>query len=95
MNFEIAALWSAVQRMIHDVLAALPTLGLALLAFALLAVGGAGMKALAIRLSTKYRRHRNVGLVLGRLAQWIITFIGVLVALSILIPTFKAGDLIQ
>jgi small conductance mechanosensitive channel len=36
-----------------------------------------------------------VGLVLGRLAQWVTLFIGLLVSLSIIIPTFRAGDLVE
>jgi small-conductance mechanosensitive channel len=33
--------------------------------------------------------------VLGRLSQWGIGFVGLLVAFSILLPSFRAGDLIQ
>jgi small-conductance mechanosensitive channel len=95
MSMDIRAVWATIQQMINDIIAALPTLGLALLVLALFALLAAGFKALVTRLSAKYRRHRNLGLVLGRLSQWFVTFIGILVALSIVIPTFKAGDLIQ
>jgi len=34
-------------------------------------------------------------MVLGRLSQGIVILVGLFVALSIVIPTFKAGDLVQ
>jgi len=42
-----------------------PTLGLALFIFALLATVATGMKAVVIGLSTRYRRHHDLGVVLG------------------------------
>jgi small-conductance mechanosensitive channel len=49
-----------------------------------------------VRRLTSQRRHaRNLGLVLGRLAQWTTILIGLFISLSIVIPTLKAGDLIQ
>jgi small conductance mechanosensitive channel len=41
------------------------------------------------------RNRRNIGLVLGRLVHWAFTLINVLIALSILLPSFQAADLIQ
>ncbi|BAY45331.1 MscS mechanosensitive ion channel [Scytonema sp. HK-05] len=38
---------------------------------------------------------RNLGLVLGRLAQGATILLGLFVSLSIVIPTFRAGDLVQ
>ncbi|MHC5829262.1 MAG: mechanosensitive ion channel domain-containing protein, partial [Nostoc sp.] len=53
------------------------------------------IKALVKRLTRNRRYARNLGLVLGRLAQGVTVLIGLFIALSIVIPTFKAGDLIQ
>jgi small-conductance mechanosensitive channel len=39
--------------------------------------------------------HATTPLILGRLAQWITVLIGLFISLSIVIPTLKAGDLIQ
>ncbi|HZH97839.1 MAG TPA: mechanosensitive ion channel family protein, partial [Fimbriimonadaceae bacterium] len=38
---------------------------------------------------------RGVGVVLGRLAQYAISVVGILIALSAALPTFRAGDIIQ
>gem|GEM_PF-1269911 len=71
---------------------ALPNLGAALFVFVLCYGAGKGVKVLVIRVTNQRRRHCNLGVVLGRLAQWGIGFVGLLVAFSILLPSFKAGD---
>lgn len=45
--------------------------------------------------SERRKRHRNVGLVLGRLAQGLMVFLGLMVALVIALPTFKPAQLVE
>jgi small-conductance mechanosensitive channel len=78
--------------MMHAVITLLPNLGAALFVFVLCYGAGKGVKAPVIRVTNQRRRYRNLGVVLGRLAQWGIGFVGLLVAFSILLPSFKAGD---
>ncbi|MBD2593594.1 mechanosensitive ion channel family protein [Nostoc spongiaeforme FACHB-130] len=95
MNAEISAAWDKVQSMIDGFIALLPNMVLALIVFILFLVVASRVKALVKRLTRNRRYARNLGLVLGRLAQGIIILIGLFIALSIVIPTFKAGDLVQ
>lgn len=44
---------------------------------------------------TRLHSHRNAGLAGGRLAQGVVLFIGLLIALSVALPTFQPGDVIQ
>jgi len=44
---------------------------------------------------TKRKKSRNLGLVLARLSQGVIILVGAFVALAIIVPSFKPGDLIQ
>ena len=53
------------------------------------------LKLLVKRLTRRHRQARNLGMVLGRLAQGTVILLGLFVALSIVVPTFKAGDLVQ
>jgi small-conductance mechanosensitive channel len=69
-----------------------------LLALAVFAVFYAVARAItwAIRRATEKRGHgRNVAIVIGRLGQGLVILIGLLVALSIALPTFKPGDVVQ
>ena len=54
-----------------------------------------GVRRTVRRLTEQRRRHRNVGLVVGRLAQGFIVFLGLMVGLVIALPTFKPAQLIE
>ena len=47
------------------------------------------------RVSNRYRRHRSLGLVLGRLVQWSILLAGALVTAVIVFPNFTPARLIE
>jgi small conductance mechanosensitive channel len=46
-------------------------------------------------LSNRYRRQRNLGLVMGRLIQWLVLLIGVLVTAVIIFPNFTPARMIE
>ncbi len=95
MNLEISTAWAKVQGMINGTIALLPNIALALIVFLLFVFVGRWIKRLVKRLTSNRRQARNVGMVLGRLAQGLTVLLGLFIALSIVIPTFKAGDLVQ
>ena len=92
---SVSTAWDKIQGMIEGVIILLPNLVLALIVFALFWFGAIAIRTLVKRLTRRYRHARNLGLVLGRLSQGLTILIGLFVALSIVIPTFKAGDLVQ
>jgi small-conductance mechanosensitive channel len=81
--------------MINGFIALLPNIVLALIVFAIFFLVAGAIRRLVRRLTSQRRHARNLGLVLGRLAQWTTILIGLFISLSIVIPTLKAGDLIQ
>jgi small conductance mechanosensitive channel len=95
MNAEISAVWKQIQGMIDGFLILLPNLVLALIVFGLFFFIAGTVKKLVKRVTRNRRQARNLGLVLGRLAQGTIILLGLFISLSILIPTFQAGDLVQ
>jgi small-conductance mechanosensitive channel len=95
MNTEISTAWNKVQNMINGFMVLLPNIVLALIVFAFFFFVAGKIKGLVKRLTRKHRQARNLGLVLGRLAQGVTILIGLFIALSIVIPSFKAGDLVQ
>ena len=97
MNFQTAvtAAWNKIGRMIDSFIVMLPNIVLAVIVFILFFFAARWLKLLVKRLTRRHRQARNLGLVLGRLAQGIVILIGLFVALSIVIPTFRAGDLVQ
>ena len=95
MNLAISKAWDKIQGMINGLIVMLPNIVLALIVFFLFWFVARGLKSLVKRLTRRHRQARNLGLVLGRLSQGIVILVGLFVALSIVIPSFKAGDLIQ
>jgi small-conductance mechanosensitive channel len=97
MNFQesIAAAWAKIGGLINGFIVLLPNIVLAAIAFIAFFFAARWLKMLVKRLTRRHRQARNLGMVLGRLAQGIVILIGLFVSLSIVIPTFKAGDLIQ
>lgn len=95
MNVQISVAWEKVQGMINGFIALLPNLVLSLIVFGIFFAVANTVRGL-VRRFTRNRRHaRNLGLILGRLAQWTILLIGLFISLSIVIPTLRAGDLVQ
>ncbi|KOP28332.1 mechanosensitive ion channel protein MscS [Hapalosiphon sp. MRB220] len=95
MNAEISAVWDKIQAMTNGFIALLPNIVLALIVFVIFFLVAREIKRLVKRLTRNHRYARNLGLVLGRIAQGTTILVGLFVALSIVIPTFKAGDLVQ
>lgn len=95
MRAEISAVWDKIESMIDSFIVLLPNMVLALIVFAIFFFVGRAIKRVVRRVTRNHRQARNLGLVLGRLAQGITVLVGLFVALSIVIPTFRAGDLVQ
>lgn len=95
MRVDISALWAKLQAMFDRALVLLPNLVLGALVFVLFLFAGKGVRALGVRIASRARKHRNVGLVLGGLFQWALVLFGLLVALSVIVPSFKASNLIE
>jgi small conductance mechanosensitive channel len=87
--------WTKIQDKIAGLIAALPDIALALVVFVLFFYSAKGIKSTVERLTRTQVRTRNVGLVLGRLSQGLVTLLGLLVGLSIALPDFGAGKLIE
>ncbi len=97
MNFQtsITAAWNKIQGMIDGLIVLLPNTILAIIVFIVFFFAARWLKMLVKRLTRRHRQARNLGMVLGRLAQGAVILVGLFVALSIVVPTFKAGDLVQ
>ncbi|BAY92746.1 MULTISPECIES: mechanosensitive ion channel family protein [unclassified Tolypothrix] len=95
MNAEISVVWKQIQEMLNGFIALLPNMVLALIVFVIFFLIARSIKKVVKRVTRNRRQARNLGLVLGRLAQGTTILIGLFIALSIVIPTFRAGDLVQ
>jgi small-conductance mechanosensitive channel len=95
MKIQLSTVWQQLQSMINDFLALLPSMVLAIIVFFIFFFVGRTVKRIVRNFTRHHRQARNLGLVLGRLAQGAIVLVGLFVALSIVIPSLKANDLVQ
>ena len=97
MSFQasVSAAWDKIQGMIDGLIVILPNIVLAVIVFAVFFFTARWLKWVVKRLTRRYQQARSLGMVLGRLAQGTVILVGLFVALSIVIPTFRAGDLVQ
>jgi len=95
MNAEMSTLIEKMQAMLTGFIVLLPNLILALIVFALFFFVARAIKKVVRNLTRDRRQARNLGMVLGRLAQGTTILIGLFIALSIVIPSLKASDLVQ
>ncbi|PSB42203.1 mechanosensitive ion channel protein MscS [Chamaesiphon polymorphus CCALA 037] len=95
MSTEISAVWNKIQDMANDFIILLPNIVLAIIVFSIFFFIARTLKRLVRRLTRDRRQAHNLGLVLGRLAQGAMILVGLFIALSIVIPSLKASDLVQ
>jgi small-conductance mechanosensitive channel len=95
MSNEIATFVDKMQAMLNGFIALLPNMILALVVFAIFFFVARTIKKVVRNLTRDRRQARNLGIVLGRLAQGTTILIGLFIALSIVIPSLKANDLVQ
>lgn len=95
MNTNLSIAWSKMQVMLNHFIALLPNIALALLVFFGFLIVARLVKDL-LQYVLRNRLHtQNLKVVLGRLVQGAVILIGAFIALSIVMPSLKADDLVQ
>lgn len=95
MKLELNVLVDRLQLMVDGLISSLPNLVLAILVFLLFYFSGKFARLAVRKVLSASNRRRGVEIVLGRVLSGILIFMGILVALSIIIPSFRFADLVQ
>ena len=95
MGFDWNTALKGVREMGSGFAERLPYIILALVIFVVFFIAAKAIRSVVRNLSARRKRHQNVGLVLGRLMQWLVVFLGLMIALVIALPTFKPAQLVQ
>lgn len=94
-DISLEAAWTKLEAMGIEMIRLLPNMVAAVVVFVVFWVLGQFSRRFVQRVTRRRKNARNVGLVLGRLSQGLLIVFGLFLALSIIIPSFKPGDLIQ
>ena len=95
MDFKISEATQSVQNIINEFVGRIPSIIIAFIVFFIFFFVGKIVRNIIRKVAERNRQHYNLGLVLGRLAQGIIFFVGLLIALVIAIPGFTPGQLVN
>ena len=92
-NVSLSAATDKIQGMVEGAIALLPNLAIGVVVFIIFLLLGKLLRGF-IRKQTKDKETRNIGLVLGRLLQGVLVVLGILIAASIILPSFKPADIL-
>ena len=93
MNSSFGKFWEAAYQMVDSFFGRLPSLIVGLVVFLLFYTLSILVSRVILRTTRKYRP--NLGVVFARLTGAATILLGVLVAFSVVAPSFQAGDLIK
>lgn len=95
MPIDVSNAWKTGARLINGAIALVPNILLAIVILIVFLVLAAATKNLLHRFALQRRTRQGAALLLGRLVQTAIVILGFLIALSVVAPSFQAGDLIK
>ncbi|MEW6117452.1 MAG: mechanosensitive ion channel family protein [Nitrospirota bacterium] len=95
MPFDLLPALKRLDELADTFVRSLPGVLTALLVFLLFYAVAKAVRMLARRAAERRGHVHAAGLVIGRLAQGGIVLIGTLVALSVALPTFRPGDIVE
>jgi small conductance mechanosensitive channel len=94
MPVHFAAAWKSGEKIIDGAIALLPNLILALVVFVVFLIVASFSKSVTQKFAVQRQRRQGAALLLARLVHTLIVVLGFLIALSIVAPSFRAGNLI-
>ena len=95
MTFDLSQAFDSLQGLVTSFFQHLPYIIIAVVVYAIFHVAARSVRRVIRHFAQRRRKHLNVGLVLGRLAEGGIMLVGILVALVVAVPSFQPAQLIQ
>jgi small conductance mechanosensitive channel len=95
VGVDLSNAWKSGARMVNSALGLLPNLLLAIVVFAVALILASLAKSFVRRTPRLRERRKSLGILLGQLAQLTVVVLGLLIALSIVAPSFHMVDLIK
>jgi small conductance mechanosensitive channel len=95
MNIDLSPALRKIDAMMDGLVAAIPNAVLSIIVLAVFVLVAKWTGILVRRLVGSRLPSQNLAIVFGRLLNWMVLLLGLLVALSIMFPSFGARDLIQ
>lgn len=94
MDSQLSLAYERFEQMLKEALLLLPGIGIAAVIFIAFLIAAHWTRRFVLHINAR-RFHHHLLLVLGRLAQWGMIFLGLLLAVTIAFPSFTPANLIS
>jgi small conductance mechanosensitive channel len=95
MPIDLSNAWKSGERIINGAISLLPNLVIAIAIFILFIILASAIRGAVRHLVEKKKHHRSLAILLGQIAHLCVVILGFLIGLSVIAPSFQAGDLIK
>lgn len=95
MPFDLSPAFKRLNELTDAFIRSIPAILIAFIVFVVFYAVAKAVRMLARRAAERRGHVRAAGLVIGRLSQGIIILVGALVSLSVALPTFRPGDIVE
>lgn len=95
MPIDLSNAWRSGNRILNNAVSRLPNLIIAIVVFIIFMFIASGAKSLVRRFAVRRRGRQSIALLLGQLVHTVVIIFGLLIALSIVAPSFTASDLVK
>ena len=95
MSHGFSNAWNGATRIVDNFLTLLPNLVLGVIAFVIFLILASVAKSATRRFVGQRKTHKNLSVLLGQIAYAVALILGSLIAISIVAPSFHAGDLMK
>ena len=95
MSVDFSIAWKTGVKIMNEMIALLPNIILGVMILIVFLVVASFAKSLARRIALRRLSHQGVALLLARLVHTCIAALGFLISVSVIAPSFQAGDLIK
>ena len=95
MNIDFSLALRQLQDMGEGIIRLLPSIIIGLVVFLIFVFIARGAAHLVQRTSARYRRQKNLSIVLGRTVQWLMLLVGFLITAVIVFPNFTPARMIE
>lgn len=93
-GFDLDTIWNSMFGLLNSFLTRLPYIVVALIVFGVFLIIGRIVRGIINTAGRRTRLDLTLAELLGRLASFVITILGIFVAAVIIFPAFKPGDLV-
>ncbi len=94
-DISLSLAWQKLESMVQYAIKLIPNLILGVIVFVVFWIIAQLVRTFVRRMASSRKKSRNVGLVFARLAQGAIIILGLLIAVTIVFPSFEPADLLS